>query len=102
MIDVHSPRWTDRRAVVIAPCRRGDIVVDELDGEAILLDPGTGNTYRLNQTALTVWSRCDGRATTRDIVAVLTETYDVDFDTALDHVDQLIALFAEAGLLEGR
>ena len=95
---MHTP-WTSREALITAPRRREDIVEDELDNEAILLDHQTGNTYRLNQTALTVWRRCDGHTTTREMARQITERYEVDCDTALDHVEQIMARFAESGML---
>lgn len=66
----------------------------------MLYDPATADTHRLNQSALDVWQRCDGRKTTLDLAHRLTETYEIDEETALDHVEQLVAMFAEANLLE--
>ncbi len=70
-----------------------------LDGEAVLFDPVNGSTYRLNQTALEVWRCCDGRATVEEIAQRQTEFYDVEYDTALDYVEQVLALFVESKLL---
>ncbi len=96
----HPPCWTSRDAVIVAPRRRDDLIPEELDGEVFLFDPQDGATHRLNPTALAVWRRCDGQTTTRQIAEQLTHTYDVGFDTALDHVDQLVASFAELRMLE--
>ena len=89
-----------REAKIVPPPRRSDVIEEELDGEVVLFDPRSGNTYRLNQTAFAVWRLCDGRASTRRIAERLTQTYEVAFDTALDHVEQLFALFGEARLLD--
>jgi PqqD family protein of HPr-rel-A system len=97
---MQPPHWTAREASFVPPRRRDDIVEEKLDDEAILFDPRTGNTHRLNQTAYTVWRQCDGRATTRQIARRQTAAYDVDVDTALDHVEQLIMLLAESQLLD--
>ena len=90
--------WTAQGAF-ISPARRNDLVVEILDGEAMLYDPSTGQTHRLSQGALNVWQQCDGNRTTRALAHRQTEICDIDFETALDHVEQLVALFAEAGLL---
>ena len=97
---IHAPEWTTRAVTVIAPPRRDDVVEEELDGEVILYDARTGNIHRLNETALEVWRQCDGQRTTRDIAAGLTETFDVDFDTALDHVEELVTVLAESNLVK--
>jgi hypothetical protein len=82
----------------MAPLRRDDVDVVELDGEVVFSDPVDGQTYHLNGTAYAVWQRCDGRTTTRQIAEALTAEYDVDFDTALDDVEQLVAFFARTAL----
>ncbi len=95
---IQKEHWT-ARDLFIPPPRRTDLSVELLDGEAILYDPVTGQTHRLSQGALDVWKRCDGGKTTRALAHRQTEIFDIDFETALDHVEQLVALFAEAGLL---
>jgi hypothetical protein len=96
---MRTTHWTTRNSYV-APPRRTDLIEEELDGELMLFDPRSDNTYRLNETALSVWRWCDGRATTRRIARRQTRSYDVDFETALDHVEQLVMLFVESGLLD--
>ncbi len=88
-------------AKIIPPPRRSDLIEEELDGEVILFDPRDGNTHRLNQTALVVWRKCDGRRSAQQIAEQLTHTYDVGFDTALDHVEQLVARFGQLKLFDG-
>jgi hypothetical protein len=93
------PHWSSRTAAFVPPPRRLDVIENELDGEAILVDPRDGNTHRMNATALAVWRQCDGRATTRQIAQEQVRRFEVEFDSALDHVEQLVALFAESRLL---
>ncbi len=93
------PHWSSRTAAFVPPPRRPDIFENELDGEAILVDPRDGNTHRMNATALAVWRQCDGRATTREIAQEQVRRFEVEFDPALNHVEQLVALFAESHLL---
>ncbi len=84
----------------LIPRRRDDLVLDELDAEASVFDPRSGNTYHLNQTAHIVWMRCDGFTTPRQIAREMTKTYEVTSQIALDHVEQLVSMFAASGLLE--
>jgi hypothetical protein len=92
--------WTARSAVIVAPRARSDLAVETLDSEALLLDARLGDTHRLNETALFVWQRCDGETATREIARQLTACYDVDMETALGCVDQLIVRFAALRLFE--
>lgn len=84
----------------LLPCRRENVVENELDGEAILFNPANGATHRLNETALAVWRQCDGRRSTRQMAEFLIDAYEVDPDIALQDVEQLVVVFAEADLLE--
>ena len=96
---MHTRHWTTD-ATIRPPPRREDILAEELDGELVLFDPQSGDTYRLNQTAATVWQRCDGQATTRAIAEQLTQAYDVELEAALDDVEQLVTRFAQSRLLD--
>jgi PqqD family protein of HPr-rel-A system len=99
MATEYAPYWTNRRASILAPAGRQDVVQETLDGEAVLFDRRTGDMHRLNKTALAVWNRCDGYTTMRRIADQLAEQFEVEFDVALDDVEQLVTLLAEAGLL---
>ena len=103
MIDVEAtiaPHWTTRAAQIVVPRRRDDVNEEAVDGEAILFDSRSGSTHRLNQTAYIVWRCCDGGTTTREMADQFTEIYSIEFDTALDRVEQLVAAFVESDLLE--
>ena len=95
---MRAPHWTSREADVVAPARRDDVLVEELEDEVVFSDPRTTRAFHLNGTAYLVWQRCDDRTTTRQIAQDLTAAYDVDFDRALDDVEQLVVFFALNGL----
>lgn len=97
---VQPSLWTSLATDMIAPAKRAGMLIEELDGEALLSDPASGHTHRLNQTALAIWRQCDGRTSTRQIAEVMTVGYEIDVDTALDHVEQMLILLAEANLFE--
>ena len=95
---ISSSSWSDGRGTI--PARRNDVRAYEIDGEAVLFEPNRKRMLLLNQTALAVWRRCDGRATIREIAEAMSREYDVAFGTALDHVEELIALFSSSNLLD--
>jgi PqqD family protein of HPr-rel-A system len=94
-----SPRWYERRSELPVPARRDEVTMELLDDQAVLYDPQTGTTLRLNETALAVWRACDGRTSLRSIAETLGRDYDVDFDRALDDVEQVVCLLTQHGLL---
>jgi len=84
------------------PRRRFDVTVHELDDEALVYDPMTGSTHRLNATALFIWYACDGSQDTRAVARRLAEAYEVSEDAAVTHVERLLAALQSQRLLEDR
>ena len=84
-----------------APLRRDDLVLEELDGEAILYDPRYGAVHRFNTVTLLVWDLCDGSHTTADIALRLTKVCEVEPDEALDSVQRAIAELRTLDLVQG-
>lgn len=91
--------WTIPGSALPCPQRRSDIVQEVLDDEAILYDPINGATFRLNQSALEVWSGCREGRQLEDLTQDMCQRYDVDETTARDDVQQMVAMFASHGLL---
>jgi PqqD family protein of HPr-rel-A system len=83
------------------PLRRGDLVCEELDGEAILYDSRCGAVHHFNAMTLCVWNACDGSHTAAAIATALAERHVIRADEALAHVEQLIAEFRARDLLQG-
>ena len=96
---MNPTHWTSRDAAIIAPPRRRDVIVHGHDDEVVVSLPVEGATYHLNRTAAAVWEQCDGRRTTRDIATELADAYDVEFDDALNDVEELVVWLADSGLL---
>lgn len=80
------------------PVRRGDLTIHELDDEALIFDPATADTHRLNATALFIWRQCDGRRDARVIAERVVDAYDVAMDTATEHVEHLLCKLQERHL----
>jgi hypothetical protein len=95
-----TPRWAQRNAAIPVPQHREGVVEERLDDEVILVEAVGGQIHRLNETATTVWDGCDGWSTTIDIAERLTRLYAVDFDQALDYVEQLVAWLVQSNMLD--
>ncbi len=81
------------------PLVRSDLTIHELDGEALLYDPRTGDTHRLNATAWSVWRLCDGSRLAVEIAEALSAGYQISAEAALPHVETILSRFCERGLL---
>lgn len=79
--------------------RREDVQLHVIDGEGILFEQATGNTHRLNATALDIWRLCDGRRDRNGISAALRDRYEVSGDEAVEHVDRVLEILEKSGLL---
>lgn len=82
-----------------APTQRENLTVYELDDEALVFDPVSSDTHRLNATALFVWRLCDGRHALDRISQALTRTYEVDPDAAREHAERILQEFLSHGLI---
>ncbi len=87
-----------RTEVPSRPVRRGDLTIHELDDEALIYDPATADTHRLNATALFIWQQCDGRRDARVIAERVVDAYDVTMDTANEHVQRMLCKLRERHL----
>ncbi len=69
-----------------------------IDGEALLVDLGTGKTLGLNPTATWLWSHLDGRSAT-ELAAELAAAFDVSSSDAERDVDEFLALLRRKNLI---
>ena len=81
------------------PSRRGDIVVHELDDEAVLYDERSGAVHRFNQTALAVWKACDGSRNISELSRDLAKRYALGSEQAHTEVENVIRNFEAKSLL---
>jgi hypothetical protein len=82
------------------PIRREGVVVEELDGEALVYDPECGAVHRFNGVVMFVWSGCDGVRTVGEIIEEMTERYAIDHSEAGEQVGRVIEDFQRLGLLD--
>ncbi len=93
-----SPRPLDATSTP-TPMRRRDVVLHELDGEAVVYDEAINTTYRLNGTAYFIWHACDGLTDAGAVARSLAERYDVPVEAVSEDVAKTLAGLLENGLL---
>lgn len=81
------------------PSRRLNVLVESLDGEAVLYDPSLGAVHRFDATTLTVWEACDGSRTMEEIANLLRLDHDLDRNSALSHAERAVAALISLDLL---
>jgi hypothetical protein len=62
----------------------------EIDSEAVLVDPRTGQIRVLNRTGTVVWSLCEEARTESDIARHLADKFDITTKEALEDVRDFI------------
>ncbi len=72
--------------------RSEQIIWEELDGAALLVNPATGARWTLNATAAALWKLCDGR-TSAEIARLLARSR--------EEIAEFCAKFETLGLLTG-
>ncbi len=83
--------------------RSDHVVVCEIKDGGALLDLETSTYFQLNSTANFIWEQlADGPMTGSQIAAQLSQTYDVDDQTALADVVFMLDQFATSGLVVSR
>ena len=90
-----------RLTIDATPRPRADLIVVELDGEAVVYDEASGSLHQLNRSATVVWGLCDGRTTVDVIAADVADTFGLPIEEILPQVLDTIETFAGAELLEG-
>lgn len=88
---------TGRPGAASVPCRRLDARVRNYRG--VTLVAGPSQALELSETAAFVWRSIDDHRSVADVAALLAQEYDVDADTALADVVDLLADLADAGLV---
>ena len=77
--------------------RMDDVVWEEFDGQALLIQPRTGARWTLNASAVQIWKLCDGESS----VAELARGFARGGSRAMDHVQREVAEFCDAMTAHG-
>ncbi len=78
--------------------RNPSVIETDLEHELILLDPGSGEMFSLNDTGRRVWRALPADSTTA-LARELEAALEVDLETAERDVDALLAHLSAAGLV---
>jgi hypothetical protein len=77
----------------------GDVVSRDLNGEAVLLNLGTGSYYGLDPVGTRMWELLSTLESVPEVLAVLRAEYDVDETCLKQDLDRLILELEDEGLL---
>lgn len=78
---------------------RSDLVVENADGELIVLDKDGGQVHQFNESAALIWNGLNEGLETEQISEKLASLFEVEHERALSDVLTTIEQFAELGLL---
>ena len=76
-----------------------DVIFRELDGEAVLLDLGSGRYYGLNGVATRVWTLVAGGTPVEGVLEALALEFDAEAPRIATDVEALLADLIDRGLL---
>ncbi len=83
------------------PRKRLSVVFQELEsGEKLLYDMKARRTFRLNETGVFFWSRCDGTTSVRDITKDVASEAEVPGEVVLRDALEFFEKLQHLGLLE--
>lgn len=77
---------------------RADVIVTDLEGEVILLDPVSVEMYSLGNVACMVWQALPG--TPDELATAIVSTYDVEYQQALEDIHTMLHELSAIGLVE--
>lgn len=77
-------------------------MMQQVEGDCVLLDIDSGEYYSLNEVGGRVWELCDGTRSVGAIAEALCTEYDVPQETTLADARELLASLADAGLVAER
>jgi len=87
--------FTDGTTVVAT----AEPVSTDVDGEAVILHPGTGQYHGLNAVGTAIWDRLGNPATVADLAAAVAEAHDEPADRIRSDVEAFLAALHAADLI---
>jgi coenzyme PQQ biosynthesis protein PqqD len=81
------------------PRQRDGVLVQEAQGQTVLLRLDDGSYYALDEVGARVWELCDGERSADDIVAVMTGEFDAPAETIAGDVLEFLDELREERLL---
>lgn len=62
----------------VRPQRVPGVLIQEVSGNTVLLNPDSGQYYSLEEVAGSIWAQCDGEHTVEEIIAAVSREYDAE------------------------
>jgi hypothetical protein len=85
--------WTSR---ISAPA---DVLLQEVQGEAVLLNLSSGRYFGLNEVGTRIWQVCTTSGSLQEAAETLVNEYDVDPQRLRQDLQHLVEQLVEHGLL---
>lgn len=85
----------------LTPKQCTGFLVEQMDGEIVLLHPFKNIIIHSNETAALIWQMCDGNNTVQDIVDILSGAYPDVKDQIAKDVPETIQKLRAQGALDG-
>jgi len=81
------------------PARNPNLAWREIDGEIMIISPEDSQVHELNETASWIWKHFDGTQSPDAIAARLAAAFDVEMETARQHIVELIEVLDKKRLI---
>ena len=78
------------------------VVLQPMEGNAILMNKATGDCFELNRVGVEVWRRLGKGDLPEGIVSALANLYGIPVETVSSDIRDLLAQLSRHGLLESR
>jgi len=85
---------------ILIPKKCTGFLIEQMDGETVLLHPAKNIIIHANETAALIWQLCDGNNTEQDIVKILSSTYPDSRDQITRDVPETIQRLRTQGALD--
>jgi PqqD family protein of HPr-rel-A system len=82
------------------PVRRKDVWLRNTKDEIAVYNPGTGDVYLLNETALAIWDLCDGQTKPEEMMTAIVDVTSLPPEVVAEDVERILLEFDSAELIE--
>ena len=82
------------------PVRRKDVWLRNTKDEIAVYNPGTGDVYLLNETALAIWDLCDGETKPEEMMTAICEVTSLPPEVVAEDVERILLEFDHAELID--
>lgn len=93
----HKPDWS--RILHLAPAKNPNVRGVVLEGETVLLDLVTGQSFRLNAVGTALWEHCTGTATLEQIHHVVSARLESHVGDLREQMIACVVQWSHDGLL---